>query len=295
MKRPVPTYELYGEESGERPEFWLHCETIPSRSSLHHWEIGLHRHENFFQILYIAGGSGDAIFGERTEPISPPTVITVPPAASHGFRFSRDVDGFVFTILASHLPASSGGRSRLGSWLAAPRLAPLGGGEDGRYIADTLKRLAAEWEARRSHRTVLLDSYLITVLTLAARLAQAPPNGNAPGETNNERRMELFEALLQQHYLLHRPATFYARELSLSPTHLNRITRAMTGKSVQEIIAARLLTAARRELVFTRSSVQEISFRLGFSDPAYFSRFFVRHNGMTPRAWRIAERQRLGA
>lgn len=294
MKRPVPTYELYGEESGERPDFWLHCETIPSRSSLHHWEIGLHRHENFFQILYIAGGSGDAIFGERSEAILPSAVITVPPGASHGFRFSRDVDGFVFTILASHLPAS-GGRSRLGSWLAAPRLTPLGGGEDGRYIANTLKRLAAEWEARRSHRTVLLDSYLMTILTLTARLAQAPPNGNAPGETNNERRMELFEALLQQHYLAHQPAAFYARELSLSPTHLNRIVRAMIGKSVQEVIAARLLTAARHELVFTRASVQAISFRLGFSDPAYFSRFFVRHSGMTPRAWRIAERQRLGA
>ncbi|ODR92097.1 helix-turn-helix domain-containing protein [Sinorhizobium alkalisoli] len=294
MKRPVPTYELYGEESGERPEFWLHCETIPSRSSLHHWEIGLHRHENFFQILYIAGGSGDATFGGRSEAILPPAIVTVPAGASHGFRFSRDVDGFVFTVLASHLPAS-GGRSRLGAWLAAPRLTPLGDGEDGRYIADTLKRLAAEWEGRRSHRTVLLDSYLMTVLTLTERLAQAPPNEKGLGETNNERRMELFDALLQQHYLTHQPAAFYARELSLSPTHLNRITRAMTGKSVQEIIAARLLTAARRELVFTRASVQEISFRLGFSDPAYFSRFFVRHNGMTPRAWRIAERLRLGA
>ena len=37
MTRYVPTYELYGETSGKEPDFWLHCETIPSRSSLHQW------------------------------------------------------------------------------------------------------------------------------------------------------------------------------------------------------------------------------------------------------------------
>ncbi|TXI10768.1 MAG: AraC family transcriptional regulator, partial [Rhizobium sp.] len=52
MTRNVPTYELYGENSGGNPDFWLHCETISSRSSLHHWEIRPHRHDNFFQILY---------------------------------------------------------------------------------------------------------------------------------------------------------------------------------------------------------------------------------------------------
>ncbi|AFL49561.1 AraC family transcriptional activator of pobA [Sinorhizobium fredii] len=294
MKRTVPTYELYGEESGERPDFWLHCETIPSRSRLHHWEIGLHRHESFFQILYIARGSGDALFGETPQPISPPAVITVPPAVSHGFRFSPDIDGFVFTVLASHLPVAPGGRSRLGTWLATARLTPLGGSEDGRYVAETLKRLAEEWEARGSHRTGLLDAYLTTVLGLTARLAEAPRAHESAGESENERRMERFDALLRQHYLTHRPAAFYARALGLSPTHLNRVVRAMAGQSVHEVIAGRLLEAARRELVFTRASIQEISFRLGFSDAAYFSRFFVRHVGMTPRTWRIAERQKLG-
>ncbi|MCA1404412.1 helix-turn-helix domain-containing protein [Ensifer sp. IC3342] len=294
MKRAIPTYELYGEESGERPDFWLHCETIPSRSRLHHWEIGLHRHQSFFQILYIAKGSGDALFGETSQAISPPAVITIPPGVSHGFRFSRDIDGFVFTVLASHLPAAPGGRSRLGKWLSTAGLTPLGEGEDGRYIAETLQRLAEEWQARRSYRTGLLDAYLSTVLTLTARLAEAPRTDATAVESENERRMERFDALLRQHVLAHRPAAFYARELGLSQTHLNRLVRAMTGQSVHEVIAERLLNAARRELVFTRASVQEISFRLGFSDAAYFSRFFVRHIGTTPRAWRMAERQKLG-
>lgn len=295
MKRPVPTYELYGEEAGERPDFWLHCETIPARSSLYHWEIGLHRHRSFFQILYIAGGSGDAVFHEAAYPIRPPVMITVPPALNHGFRFSRDIDGFVFTVLASHLKVSPGERSRLGAWMATPRLTRLDGSEDGRYVALTLARLGAEWEANRSHRTDLLDAYLTSALTLGARLGEAHPIDDDAADTENERRIEHFLGLVQQHHRAHKPAAFYARELGLSPTHLNRVARDVTGQSAKEIIARKLTDEARRELVFTRGSVQEIGFRLGFADPAYFSRFFLRQTGMTPRAWRLAERMKLGA
>ena len=61
--------------------------TIPSRSSLHRYEIGLHRHESFFQILYISTGSGDALFANERLALSPGAVVTVPPALGHGFRF----------------------------------------------------------------------------------------------------------------------------------------------------------------------------------------------------------------
>lgn len=295
MKRTVPTYELYGERTGERPDFWLHCETIPSRSSLYHWEIGLHRHESFFQILYIAGGSGDAVFGQKAHMIEPPVVITVPPALGHGFRFSRDIDGFVFTVLASHLKVSPGEKSRLGTWLATPRITRLDGSEDGCYIATTLTRLAAEWDTSRSNRTELLDAYLTSALTLTARLGETNDDRDDTADSESEQRVRRFQALLTQHFRSHWPAAAYARELGLSPTHFNRITRAVTGFSAHEMIGRKLIGEARRELVFTRASVQEISFRLGFADPAYFSRFFLRQTGMTPRAWRLAERERLGA
>ncbi|HEV7310426.1 helix-turn-helix domain-containing protein [Ensifer sp.] len=295
MKKTVPTYELYGEKTGERPDFWLHCETIPSRSSLYHWEIGLHRHESFFQILYIAGGSGDAVFGSAVHTIEPPVVITVPPAHDHGFRFSRDIDGFVFTILASHLKVSPGERSRLGAWIATPRLTRLDGSAHATYVAGTLVRLAAEWETSRSHRTDLLDAYLTTALTLTARLGEADRDDDDPDASENDDRVQRFEALLQKHYRSHWPAAAYARELHLSLTHLNRITRTATGLSAHEMITRKLVAEAGRDLVFTRASVQEICFRLGFADPAYFSRFFLRQTGMTPRAWRLAERARLGA
>jgi AraC family transcriptional activator of pobA len=294
MQKNVPTYELYGENAGRNSDFWLHCETIPSRSSLHHWEIRPHRHERFFQILYIDAGSGDALFEGRTLPIVPPAVITVPPRLNHGFRFSRDIDGLVITVLISHLKALPGDRSRLGEWLAEPRLTRLDlDNPDAAYIAATLRRLGAEFAEHHSGRNDQLDAYLTLALHLTARLSKQAGDGEGVSDVNGL-RMERLNGLIQQHLRSHRPAAFYAEALGMSPTHLNRIVRGATGHGAHELIMQKLADAAKRELVFTFGSVQEISYRLGFTDPGYFSRFFVKRTGETPRAWRLAERAKLG-
>lgn len=294
MAKSVPTYELYGENTRQKSDFWLHCETIPSRSSLHHWEIRLHRHENFFQILYIVAGSGDVVLGEERRSFWPASIITVPPGLNHGFHFSKDIDGFVITVLASQLKAVPGDRSRLGEWLATPHLIPLElADENAAYAASSLQRLGGEFAARRTGRTDLLHAYLTSALQLSLRISLAE-DGNGEAMDEGERRMEMLNGLIQQHLRSHRPAAFYAEALGISPTHLNRVVRRMTGLGAHDLIARKLLDEARRELVFTFGSVQEISYRLGFADPSYFSRFFQKQTGQTPRNWRIAERLRLG-
>ena len=294
MTKNVPTYELYGENTGLKPDFWLHCETIPSRSSLHHWEIRPHRHESFFQILYIDAGSGDAVFDGISHPIVPPAVITVPPHLNHGFRFSRDIDGFVITVLISHLKTSPGDRSRLGAWLAEPHLTLLDtSDEDAAYVAHTLRRLGEEFASHRNGRNDLLEAYLTSALLLTARIAREADEASSAGD-ENERRMEMLQGLIQRHFRSNKPAAFYAEALRISPAHLSRIVRSKTGHGAHELITRKLLDEAKRELVFTFATVQEISYRLGFADPAYFSRFFVKQTGETPRAWRITEREKLG-
>ncbi|WP_437408999.1 helix-turn-helix domain-containing protein [Sinorhizobium meliloti] len=161
-------------------------------------------------------------------------------------------------MLASHLPISPGERTRIGAWMSAARLTPIGDSKDGLYVAETLRRLAAEWEERLSCRTGLLDGYLTTALVLTARLAEPAAGEEVAAASENERRMERFDALLRQHYLTHKPAAFYARQLGFSRTHLNRVVRAVIGRSIHEVIAGRLVDEAKRQLVFTRGSVQEI-------------------------------------
>lgn len=295
LKNLIPTYELYGEEDPAGSRFWVHCETIPSRSALHHWEIGVHRHESYFQILLVTGGSGDAIFDQEIARFEPVSIVTVPPGVGHGFRFSSDIDGYVFTFLASRLPVRPGEPNALGEFLSIPRVTRLlAEDQEATLILAHLQRVAEEWQGRLTGRTVLMETGLAASLVLMARYA-AQGQTETEATDDNDRRVEAFSALLHREVRNHRPASFYADQLGITPTHLNRVLKAKTGFGTQELVARRLIEETQRELLFTPGSIKEVAFRLGFSDPAYFSRFFSRQTGTTPGNWREAEQRRLGS
>ncbi len=84
----------------------------------------------------------------------------------------------------------------------------------------------------------------------------------------------------------------YAKDLGVSVEQLNRSCRAAASRSPMRIVHDRLLSEARRSLIYTCMTVQEIGFSLGFADPAYFTRFFTQREGCSPSHFR---RRALGA
>lgn len=279
----IPTYGLYGEPQTGAPDFWIHAETIESRSRLHNWEIRQHRHETFFQILQIRTGHGDALFGRDTRRLSPGTIVTVPPGAVHGFRFSHDLNGQVITMLATRVSARPGCLMR---FMSRPWLFNLEADAEGNYLMATLDRIEQELALHFSPRAALLDACLDVFLALAADRI----DGGDPADIPARDRIARLNSLIGAHYRQHRPAAFYAGELGLSVTHLNRVARAGTGKSLNELLTDRLMSEARRNLVFSLMSIQQIAYELGYSDPAYFTRAFLRATGETPGAFRKRER-----
>lgn len=290
----VPTYALYGEEGEDSTGFLLHCETILSRSQKYGFEIGRHRHLSFFQILTIEAGTGDVLLDGGIHPLAAGSVVTLPPMVSHGFRFSHDIEGLVITIDAESLAFKAAARDRIGDWLAEPHLLALDSGhEDTNQLARALAGIGREFASRRVGRNDLLVAMITSTLVLAARIGLERAGDGEPGRDNPDRRIARLRQLIDRHFQEHRPATFYAAEIGLSPTHLNRLVRKKTGMSTHELIANRLIDQARRDLIFTQVPVQDISYALGFADPAYFSRFFTGHVGATPKQYRQRERLKL--
>lgn len=56
MTGPIPTYELYGEDTPGPDLDILHCETIPARSGLHGGVIAPHRHAHLYQLFFLGIG-----------------------------------------------------------------------------------------------------------------------------------------------------------------------------------------------------------------------------------------------
>jgi AraC family transcriptional activator of pobA len=292
VTRPVPIYSLYGEKPTEHTEFWAHAETIYSCSSLHSWEIRPHRHERLFQILHIRSGHGEALFDGRWRPFGPRMVIAMPERHNHGFRFSRDVDGAVITLVAKRFSAELQGHAGLAEWLRQPSITPmLDEHPDSRYLSETLDRAEQEIVQGGARPTPLVEPLLRTALLLTLRLAGAE-RGQGEADRDQERLAELTR-MIGEDFRTRLPVEQYARRLGISATHLNRITRALVGKPVSRLIAERIVLEAKRDLVFSALSIQQIALRLGFEDQAYFSRFFTQNAGLPPRQYREREKTLL--
>lgn len=293
----VPTYELYGEDNEQKPDFWLHCETLFSRSSLHNFEISLHRHDSFFQLLYIENGAGQTNFDGAVRPFQTPCAILVPPGFNHGFAFSRDIRGHIVTILSPHMPFVGGGTGGvMAEWLMQPQLISMKGADQENLVllSSLLGQVHDEFQARKPYKNGLLESLVQVAFVYILRHAHSsnpakPQESPVYGHARIERLLELID----RYYREHKPVSFYAKLLGVSPTHLNRTVKQLTGGTTQDLVANRLLETAKRDLIAMPSSVQHISYSLGFSDPAYFSRFFLKLTGETPRAFRLRERERL--
>ena len=75
---------------------------------------------------------------------------------------------------------------------------------------------------------------------------------------------------------------------SVTPDHPSRACRSAVGLSALDLMHERRVLEARRLLAYTEAGVADVARELGFSDPAYFSRFFSRRVGESPAAYRAS-------
>jgi AraC-like DNA-binding protein len=91
-----------------------------------------------------------------------------------------------------------------------------------------------------------------------------------------------FKNLLDKHFTENKTAAFFAKQLHITPHHLNLITKNVTGKTATEVIRARSLLEAKRLLTFTNYAVSEIAFQLNDTDSSYFAKIFKSDTHQTP-------------
>jgi len=78
----------------------------------------------------------------------------------------------------------------------------------------------------------------------------------------------------------------FANELHLHPNYLNSVIRSKTGKTINDWLNDRTLAAAKSLLRNPSLSTKEIAYKLGFSEPTHFNRFFRQHVNTTPSEFR---------
>ncbi|SHE42771.1 transcriptional regulator, AraC family [Bacteroides luti] len=110
-----------------------------------------------------------------------------------------------------------------------------------------------------------------------------------PTKRFKSRKEELFESFLMSvssNFIKERSVTFYADQLFLTPKHLSRVIKEVSGRSAGEWIDEQVILEAKARLKTLSLTVQEISDQLGFPNQSFFGKYFKRHVGMSPSDYR---------
>jgi len=131
----------------------------------------------------------------------------------------------------------------------------------------------------------LLASYLFTIFTEVNQFARPTekPIGNAA-----IRMTERFKTALSQHIYEKHTVSEYAELLSVSPNHLHKCVKSVTGKSAHDLLDEMRVLEAKVLLKQSNLSIADIAFKIGKIDPSDFSRFFKAETGKTPKEYRQA-------
>jgi AraC family 4-hydroxyphenylacetate 3-monooxygenase operon regulatory protein len=122
---------------------------------------------------------------------------------------------------------------------------------------------------------------MLSLLRLCANSLEA-----TPARHEDMQIFHRFNELIEAHYLEHWALGRYAQAMGVTEARLNDVCRRIADLPSKRLVLERVMQEAKRLLLFTRGSANEICFQLGFKDPAYFSRFFQRYAQMTPGEYR---------
>lgn len=284
---PVPQFLLYGELPEKRESWFVNIEHLADRCRDRGWRIEPHAHPGFGQIMFARSGRGVITVEDRSVSFESPFVLLLPPHCVHGFNYEVDTDGWVLTIEATYLRQINARLAEFNQLWAQPRTIQLDrDADEAAEFHRTLQRLEREVESKAVGHVVAAEALLTSLFLMLVRCSGVDDADKAGATSNEVRLVDRFRELLDRHYRQDWQVQDYASVLGVSVAQLRTACVAATGQHPIKMIHACIITEAKRNLIFGQMSVEQIAYWLGFSDPAYFTRFFKKEVGKTPSQFR---------
>ena len=245
--------------------------------------LAVHRHSHYSFLLY-ESGSATALMDLQPVHFGAGSIYYMLPGQVHQRQHEHDIQGWFLEVAVGLIPHKF--RQVLEGRLAlqAPQTLPAA------QLAQCQRLLSLLHERSSANGSFPFAPHVTTALVqavsgvFAGAYAQSSPVGVAAS-----RAQELtyrFRILLEQHFATLKSPAAYARQLHVSPNHLNAMVKRETGFSVSYWIGHAIVLEAKRLLVYSTLEVKEIAALLGYTDGPYFCRLFKKQVGLSPGAFR---------
>jgi AraC family transcriptional regulator, transcriptional activator of pobA len=253
-----------------------------------------HRHD-YHEIMFFEKGGGEHIIDFRAQKINDHSAHFVLPGQVHKLDRSNDSTGYAL-LFSEDLILKGENKSSILFDLPFYNEKFSGhlvlGKDDYREIAFHLDKLVKEEEHELPLSNSITSAYTTLILYLLNRACYHSEPKNTAGTNSKTALLIKFKRLTEQNFSLGHKPSDYASMLNVSTGYLNDIIREAYGKTTGEVIQDRIILESKRLLFYTDLSVNEVAHKLGFSDPAYYTRLFKKHLDTTPKEYRINIRKK---
>lgn len=247
--------------------------TIAQRSKGMPWRLGLAHARPHHMAIWVTRGAAKAVVEARDLNLASHNALFVPA----GTLFSFQPEGGCFgQTLALPVMASL-------HWPEAPMLLRVREPKAQLALTGYFEAIQVEARAAGPMSDVAIAAHAQLMMVWAQRYLGA--GAGLQRSTAARRVMRAFCAMIVQSEgtdLSGAPMATFAARLGVTPTHLTRVCKAECGVTAADLLTQYTLQRARRLLEKTTRPAAHISKELGFSNPAYFTRFIKTHTGLPP-------------
>lgn len=289
----VPSYQVYGKEKDQAVFQFVDCVPLHIISRKNRWRIDPHFHDDMLQVFLLQEGGGRCFLDEEVVDVKAPALVIIPPTIVHSFAWIEDSVGWVLTVEHSYLEQLLLMADHMAEAFAHRQVIPcenrIGEFEE---LKTSLQSIATEVFEKAVGFRLAIQGAVAQILTIIGRLMLENTNSQTTHDHQYRLYFRAYHRLVRQTFLEKISVEEYAARLNISRMHLNRICRSISGKTALHIIHDYVIHEAKRALIYTSMNISEVTAMLNFEDPAYFSRFFKRHVGISPKAFRAQENLR---
>jgi AraC family transcriptional activator of pobA len=283
----IPVYSLHAFSSPEQKSQQFQVEVFDARR---HFQVKYpHRHD-FFEVLYLAKGSGNHVIDSNKYKIEPPCVFFMSPGQAHMLELSHDIEGYIFIFTNEFYQINRSNQNRLIEfpffYTVQQNNPPLllQNPKDVTFLESLFVRGVTEGAKKDEAFIELLRSLLDLILTLCENLY--PKDESIATKGRGHLMVKRFYQLVEENFQRHLTVNEYADRLAVTPNHLTQTLKQLTGKTSNEIIKSKQILEIKRLLVHSNLGVSEIASQMNFIDQSYFTKFFKKETGTTPMAYR---------
>ena len=244
----------------------------------------LHRHDFFF-LLAIENGKGKHEIDFTTYEVQNNSIFILRPGQVHQLQLKEGSTGFLAEFdTAFYHPKDK---------LANQRLIKAGNKNYCAFEAERFKKLQNvlayifnEYSAKQDGYIDVIKANLDIFFIEFIRQSSNPNDTSKKGSNYLQERFEEFQELVANNITTHKQISQFADLMNLSTYQLNAITKTIIDKPASELINEQIVLEAKRYLLATPNQVKDIADHLGYEDISYFIRFFKKHTGYSPEAFR---------